>query len=170
MPPIVEKHYEFCAWLIEKVEKFPKDQRFLLGDRIERHALDILEMLIEAALTLSRDGKAEILRGANVRLEHLRYLMRLAKDGKYININSFHFACERMEEIGRMIGGWIKSRQVYEKSMITEVESVRLRSCGQSCENHPTPSPSDMDFVQSENSVGCQSVFRKNILGNPAGI
>lgn len=120
LPPIVEKHYEFCAWLIEKVGKFPKDQRFLLGDRIERHALDILEMLIEASLTSSRDGKAEILRGANVRLEHLRYMMRLAKDGKFININSFHFACERMEEIGRMIGGWIKSRQVYEKSGIKD--------------------------------------------------
>ncbi|MBM3237239.1 hypothetical protein FJZ31_13180 [Candidatus Poribacteria bacterium] len=30
--------------------------------------------------------------------------------------------------------------------MITEVESVRLRSCGQSCENHPTPSPSDRNL------------------------
>jgi len=109
LPPIVEKHYEFCVWLIEKVGKFPKDQRFLLGDRIERHALDILEMLIEASLTPSRNGKVDVLSGANVRLEHLRYMMRLAKDGKYINIKSFHFACERMGEIGRMIGGWIKS-------------------------------------------------------------
>lgn len=109
LPPIVEKHYEFCAWLIAKVSKFPKDQRFLLGDRIERHALDILEMLIEAALTSNQNGKANTLREANVRLEHLRYMMRLAKDAKYINIKSFHFAYERMEEVGRMIGGWIKS-------------------------------------------------------------
>jgi len=120
LPPIVEKHYEFCGWLIAKVGKFPKDQRFLLGDRIERHALDILEMLIEAALTPGRDGKAQILKGANVRLEHLRYMMRLAKDGKFINIKSFHFACERMEEIGRMIGGWIKSRQMHENSQIKD--------------------------------------------------
>ena len=110
LPPIVEKHYEFCKWLIAKVGKFPRDQRFLLGDRIERHALDILEMLIKAALTPDRDGKVETLKQANVRLEYLRYVMRLAKDGKFINIKSFHFACERMEETGRMLGGWIKSR------------------------------------------------------------
>ena len=116
LPPIVEKHYEFCGWLIAKVGKFPKDQRFLLGDRIERHALDILETLIEAALTSGRDEKVQLLRGANVRLEYLRYMMRLAKDGKFINVKSFHFACARMEEIGRMIGGWIKNRQKHENA------------------------------------------------------
>lgn len=40
-------------WLVPTVEKFPRGQKFLLGDRIQATALDILEALIEA--TYSRD-------------------------------------------------------------------------------------------------------------------
>ena len=31
MPPIVEQYYEFCAWLLPKVSKFEKDQKYILG-------------------------------------------------------------------------------------------------------------------------------------------
>ena len=35
-------------WLVPTVEKFPRSQKLLLGDRIESTALDVLERLIEA--------------------------------------------------------------------------------------------------------------------------
>lgn len=41
--PALEKAYGFLAWLIPTLEKFPRSQRFLLGDRIESAALDVLE-------------------------------------------------------------------------------------------------------------------------------
>jgi hypothetical protein len=46
--PALEKAYQFVLWLIPTVEKFPRGQRFLLGDRIQTTALDVLEGLIEA--------------------------------------------------------------------------------------------------------------------------
>jgi hypothetical protein len=46
--PAVEAHYRFLEWLIPTVEKFPRAQKFLLGDRIQQTALDVLEDLIEA--------------------------------------------------------------------------------------------------------------------------
>jgi hypothetical protein len=39
---------EFLRWLVPTVEKFPRSQKFTLGDRIESTALDVLERLIEA--------------------------------------------------------------------------------------------------------------------------
>lgn len=44
----LEKCYQFLLWLIPAVEKFPKSQKFLLGDRIQNLVLDVLENLIEA--------------------------------------------------------------------------------------------------------------------------
>ena len=41
--------YQFMLWLIPTVEKFPRSQKFLLGDRFNT-ALDVLERLIEATL------------------------------------------------------------------------------------------------------------------------
>ena len=46
--PALEKAYQFMLWLIPTVEKFPRGQRFLLGDRIQVTALDVLEGLVEA--------------------------------------------------------------------------------------------------------------------------
>ena len=43
--------YRFMLWLVPAVEKFPRSQKFLLGDRIQSTALDVLERLIEATYT-----------------------------------------------------------------------------------------------------------------------
>ncbi len=32
----VEAHFQFLMWLVPAIEKFPRTQKFLLGDRIQR--------------------------------------------------------------------------------------------------------------------------------------
>jgi hypothetical protein len=54
--PALESAYRFLLWLIPAVEKFPRSQKFLLGDRIQSTALDVLERLIEATYTRQRDA------------------------------------------------------------------------------------------------------------------
>ena len=36
--PALEKAYQFVRWLIPTLDKFPRSQRFVLGDRIEKQA------------------------------------------------------------------------------------------------------------------------------------
>ena len=52
--PALEAMYRFMLWLVPTVEKFPRSQKFLLGDRIQTTALDVLERLIEATYTKAR--------------------------------------------------------------------------------------------------------------------
>jgi hypothetical protein len=49
-------HYQFLAWLVPTIEKFPKSHKFTIGDRIEMIALDVLEALIEAHLHQGADA------------------------------------------------------------------------------------------------------------------
>ena len=46
--------YRFVLWLVPTVEKFPRRQKFLLGDRLQATALDVLERLVEATYTRDR--------------------------------------------------------------------------------------------------------------------
>jgi len=71
--PALETMYRFTLWLIPTLEKFPRSQRFLLGDRIETAALDVLDLLIQATDTRER---LLLLRRANLGLERLRILAR----------------------------------------------------------------------------------------------
>lgn len=105
----LEKWYQFLRWLIPTVEKFPKSQKFTLGDRIQSGALDVLERLIEA--TYSRQA-VPILMAANLGLEKLRLLFRLANDLYLLDLRRYEFAARAIDEVGRMVGGWIKAQGV----------------------------------------------------------
>ncbi len=104
--PVVEKHYQLILWILPKIANFPKDQRFLLADRVERILLDILEMLIEA--TYAREKKQILIR-VNLKLDCLRFMMRIAKDMKYVSLQGYDYFCQLTLEIGKMVGGWIKA-------------------------------------------------------------
>lgn len=69
---------------------------------------DLLELYIEAFYA-PPDQKRILLPKANIALEKLRYFFRLGYDlGLYNSLRYQEFA-ERLQEIGKMTGGWIKS-------------------------------------------------------------
>jgi len=57
--------YDLLLWIIPQLEKFPKSQRYLLGDRIETMLLDIMELIIHAIYT---KNKACFLKDANLKI------------------------------------------------------------------------------------------------------
>ena len=103
---IFEKTYELILWLYPTVNKFPKSQRFVLGQQIENTILEILKGIIEA--NQERD-KLAYLKKISVELDKLRILVRLSKDLRFISIRQYSFAAEKINEIGKMLGGWMKS-------------------------------------------------------------
>ena len=51
-PPIVlVKWYELTKWLLARIESFPKNQRFVFGQRLADRSLGVPETLVEAANT-----------------------------------------------------------------------------------------------------------------------
>ena len=106
--PVLEKTYQFVLWVVPTIEKFPRAQKFLIGDRIQTAALNVLEHLIEAAYT---HDKQAILTRANLQLEKLRYLFRLAFDLRMMDMRRYEFAAKALDEIGRMVGGWMKTQR-----------------------------------------------------------
>ncbi|MYA69442.1 diversity-generating retroelement protein Avd, partial [Candidatus Poribacteria bacterium] len=94
-------------WLMGRVEKFPRSQKFTLGDRIVNISLDILDLLIEA--TYTRDRLA-LLRKANVQLEKLRYLIRICHDLKLLSAKQYAYVSNEINEAGKLLGGWIRSQ------------------------------------------------------------
>jgi hypothetical protein len=101
---IYQKTYDFMLWLHPVVNKFPKSQRFVLGQRIELKTLDLIHSMI-VANTL-RD-KTVTLQQASVELDELRILVRLAKDLHFISVKQYGVAAEKTNEIGRLLSGWM---------------------------------------------------------------
>jgi 23S rRNA-intervening sequence protein len=104
---VITKTYDLILWSCNHTSKFPRNYRFVLGERIERNLYGLLETLIRAKYTKNRQ---RFLEDANLTLEILRFQMRLAKDLQCLKVNSYGFAAKAIDEIGRLIGGWLRSR------------------------------------------------------------
>lgn len=101
--------YDFLLYLIPQLAKFPRDQKFLLADRMQTLAHDILDDLITAYYSGLSQEKIERLRLANIKLERLRYCIRLSHDLKLISNEKYGKLSERVNVIGGTLGNWTKS-------------------------------------------------------------
>ena len=104
---IITKTYDLILWSCNHTSRFPRNHRFVLGERIERNLYTLLETLIRAKYTKQRQ---RLLEESNLSLEVLRFQMRLAKDLQCLKVESYAFAARSIDEIGRLIGGWLRSR------------------------------------------------------------
>ncbi len=90
------------------VEHFPKRQRHSLGSSVEETILACLEQLIMAK-NAPRPLKAAYLIHASSHLEVLTLKLRLALELKLASATTIFQIQEATAEIGRMLGGWLKS-------------------------------------------------------------
>ena len=49
LPVVLVKWYDYAKWVLERVESFPKNQRYVLGQRLSAQVMVVLEILVEAA-------------------------------------------------------------------------------------------------------------------------
>ncbi|KKR05425.1 MAG: hypothetical protein UT33_C0011G0136 [Candidatus Peregrinibacteria bacterium GW2011_GWC2_39_14] len=105
--PILQKTYELCKLFHQYSEKFPKKDRFTIGQRCENHILILLESVIYASKS-AKDNKARLLFEISVKLDTLKILIRLLKEVKTIDLKQYAHLEECVFEIGKMLGGWIK--------------------------------------------------------------
>lgn len=103
---IFVKVYDLLQRLHKEIARFPKSEKPVLGRRIYDSLLQILEYIITAN---EENIKGLHLKKASVELEKLRIFIRLTNDFHLISIKKYGVICERINEIGRMLGGWIKA-------------------------------------------------------------
>jgi hypothetical protein len=103
---IITKTYDLILWSCNHTSRFPRQHRFVLGERLEGTLYDLLETLIQAKCSRER---TPLLNAANLKLEILRFQMRLAKDLECLQVKSYGFAAKQLDEIGKLVGGWLKS-------------------------------------------------------------
>lgn len=102
--PLFVKTYEFLLWLIPLTLKFPKSQRFLLAERLSGMALDFYDLIIAAVQ--QPQVQAQKLDEADRLATQIRLYVRLSYDLGCLSLGQFEHAARKMDELGRLIGGW----------------------------------------------------------------
>ena len=104
----VTKAYDLVREIMSRVAKYPRSHKFVLGDRTLNAAYDLLDLLVEAKYS---HEKFILLDRANILLERMRFQIRLAYDEKLLAAKGYEAVSRQIEEVGRLVGGWRKSKQ-----------------------------------------------------------
>ena len=103
---VIKRGYDFSKWLLQHTGKFPKSYRFSVGAKLENGILSFIEMTTVANM---RKEKIPLLKQADEALAKLRLLFRLSYEMRFINLKSYEHGSKQMNELGRLLGGWIKN-------------------------------------------------------------
>lgn len=88
------------------ISAFPKTKRYTLGQKLDNITLDIFELLFSVT---NSDNKTETLYKISNKTDLLKILLRLVKDTQGLTNKSYLELQEMLQEIGKMLGGWIKA-------------------------------------------------------------
>ena len=104
---MLAKWEKFTGWFLEHTARWPRSARFTLCQRVQDHALEVVELLVVAHYE-PRERKRR-LHEASLLLERMRYLFRLARAAKVMPARGFESATRGVDEVGRMLHGWRQS-------------------------------------------------------------
>ena len=105
---IYQKQYDLVLYAFPIVAKYPRQMRFTLGQQTLDCLLDITRLIVRANSEHGNDRK-RVLKELDLKLEEFRLLTRLAKDLHLLAVQHYGNLSERVTEIGRLLGGWLKS-------------------------------------------------------------
>lgn len=106
--PLTQKIYDLYKDIYQVIEKMPKKDKYSIGLKIDKGTLDLLELIITAGSIKGSDEKINMLTISSSKLDLLKLLVRLAYDIKAIDKKKYLSLEEGFQEIGRMLGGWLK--------------------------------------------------------------
>ncbi|MEK7617244.1 MAG: diversity-generating retroelement protein Avd [Patescibacteria group bacterium] len=102
------KLYDLYKLFSQYLSSFPKSKKHTLGQKIDQTIIDIIELVITAGY-LPREQKLPSLQKVSIKLDLLKIFIRLANETKCIDNNKYQQILSLTLEIGRMLGGWIKT-------------------------------------------------------------
>jgi hypothetical protein len=85
---------------------FPKTKRYTLGQKLDNTTLEIFELLFSVPTS---PNKTLTLQQISTKLDLLKILLRLSKDSLALTDKKYLELQLILQEIGKMLGGWIRS-------------------------------------------------------------
>jgi hypothetical protein len=103
---ILTKMEELGAYTHQVLFQFPKYEKFVLCARIRSVVDEIIRLIVRAG---KKYYKKTTLQDLDIEVEFFRSLIRKAHKLKYINTHRYGVWIGHVNEVGRMLGGWISA-------------------------------------------------------------
>ena len=108
---IRQKAEAMILWAYSALRQFPKWERHVLAAEMRRTLWSLLRLIV---VCNKRYFKKTTLQELDAEIDLLRSQVRLAKELGYLDFRRYEHWSRINDEIGRMLGGWIKAMSAHQ--------------------------------------------------------
>lgn len=107
---IYQKYMDLIEYNYDIIKKFPKSEKFSLAADIKGSMFDAMRCILRAnKIYGNRDKRLDILNMLDAEIQLQKVFVRIAHSNKYISNKKYMNWSKKLDEIGRILGGWIKA-------------------------------------------------------------
>lgn len=106
---IYQKYVDLIEYGYKLLIKYPKYEKYALVSEIRRNMYQSLKYILYANKIANKYNRLDILNRLDAEIAMQSFLVRFSYKNKYINTSNYYEWSKRLEEIGKILGGWIKS-------------------------------------------------------------
>jgi hypothetical protein len=106
-PPILRVSYGLTLLLHTRVNSFPRQHRFSLGQELTQQSLALTLALVGGNAETSSAARLTRLETASTTLAVIRITLRLAYDLRCFSAKEHAHILSSLEDVGRQLAGWI---------------------------------------------------------------
>lgn len=109
--PVLQKTVDVYKIWHAHYANFPRLSKFSLGNKIDFLFTDVVELLLLAGYANS-EQKLQFVIKASAKLDLLKFFMQIAWEIRCLDHKKYAALSVPLNEIGKMIGGWLKQLQI----------------------------------------------------------
>lgn len=107
---IYQKYVDLIEYSYNLLRKFPKSEKFAMVAQLKDSMFTSLRLILRANKVYRNMGlRVDMLNQLDAEVQVQKVLVRLAHQNRYISNSNYMEWSRRLDEIGRILGGWIRS-------------------------------------------------------------
>ncbi len=106
---IYQKYTDVIDYGYNLLVKYPKIEKYALSTSIRNSMFETLRLILYANKIADKYTRIKILNKIDAELAMQGFYVRFSYNKKYISSKNYLEWSKRLDEIGRILGGWIKS-------------------------------------------------------------
>ncbi len=107
---IYQKYVDLIEYAYNLLRKFPKSEKFAMAAHIKDSMYTVLKYILRANKVYNnRQLRVDMLNAIDAEIQLQKVLVRMAHKNRYISNQNYMEWSRRLDEIGRILGGWIRS-------------------------------------------------------------
>ena len=106
---IYQKYVDLIEYGYKLLIKYPKYEKYTLVSEVKRNMYQSLKYILYANKIANKHNRLDILNRLDAEIAMQSFLVRFSYKNRYINTSNYYEWSKRLEEIGKILGGWIKS-------------------------------------------------------------